>query len=264
MIILLKVFNVFPEKKIMKIILSILFLSLMFGQINAQTEAIAISQNFSPNNSVDDFLPVKNLAENLDFRAFKRQIVDSKNAFVLPPKNAAKQNLAGQTVWKYERPEAKLRLKKYLNRSFGVFALIGAGAGATVGQISDSPEEWENNAKGFARRFASGYAENAIQESVIYGLDETFRVDSQFYKKGKGSNFKTRLANALLSGVTSRTASGKRIPSFSRFIGTYAGSIIAAEAWFPKRYSYQDGLREGSYSLGFNIGLNLVREFIFK
>jgi len=45
--------------------------------------------------------------------------------------------------------------------------------------------------------------------------------------------------------------------------GTYTAAIIANEAWYPKRYNYQDGLRDGTISLGVRFGVNLLREFVF-
>lgn len=168
-----------------------------------------------------------------------------------------------QTAWTYTRPSAKERAKKYADRTVGPYTLIGVAVGAGFAQASDNPEDWENNGKGYARRFASNFGENAIEQTIVFGLDETFKVDSLFYKKGKGTKLSARFANAVLTTVTARTKSGRRVPGFARFAGIYASNIISTTTWYPDRFSYQDGLRQGTISLGFDAAFNLVREFIF-
>ncbi len=70
--------------------------------------------------------------------------------------------------------------------------------------------------------------------------------------------------NALLSPVTARDKNGKRVVGIPRIVGTYTGSIIAAETWYPARYDYKDGLKSGTYSLGMNAVFDLIKEFVWK
>jgi len=72
------------------------------------------------------------------------------------------------------------------------------------------------------------------------------------------------MKDALLQNVTSRTKSGKRVMSAPRFEGVYTGAIIPAETWYPERYSYKDGLRNGTTTLLTGFGINLMREFVIK
>lgn len=174
----------------------------------------------------------------------------------------ATKKTSRQTAFKYERPAAKERTKRYFNRVAGPLALLGTAISSGIAQATDSPEEWEDNFKGYARRFGSSIARTAIRETIIYGLDETFKVDSSYYKKGKSEKFNKRLANALLTTVTARTPSGKRVVGFPRFIGTFAAGVISYETWYPDRFDYKDGLRSGAVALGVNAAFNLVREFI--
>ncbi|MCB1022971.1 MAG: hypothetical protein KDB79_01180 [Acidobacteria bacterium] len=161
----------------------------------------------------------------------------------------------------YIRPTSKQRFNRYLDGMF-VKGLIGVGASSVVQQIAENPPEWEQNGKGFLRRVGSNFAENIIEESVAYGLEETLKLDSKFYKSKK-KDFGSRVKNAFLSSFTARTPSGKRVFNPSRIAGRYTADIIATETWFPKRFSYKDGLRHGTRGIGFDIGLNFLREFIF-
>ena len=161
----------------------------------------------------------------------------------------------------YIRPNAKTRFNRYVNRMVGT-GLIGVGASTVVQQISETPLEWEKNSKGFMRRFGSNLTTNAISETTAYALEESLKLDSKFYKSKK-KDFGSRLKNAVLSSFTARRPNGKRVFNPSRIAGRYTANVIAAETWYPERYSYKDGLRRGTRGIGFNIGLNFLREFIF-
>lgn len=210
---------------------------------DVSTESLKISREF----------PLKDKTKNQDTSA-------RKNLFAgeVPMKNVASRRQ--QT---YVRPSKEVRLKRYASDAFGVPALIGATFGATFAQIGNNPPEWEKNIGGFGRRFASSYGTNAIRNTVSYGLSEAFKLDNRFEKSGQ-KNFGKRLKHVFVSSYTTRTKTGKRIPDFPHFVGTYSASIIANETWYPKRFGYKDGLRDGTISLGVRFGVNLLREFVFS
>jgi hypothetical protein len=168
-----------------------------------------------------------------------------------------------QNSSQYQRPTASQRRKNYINSMVGPLALGKYVVWAGIGTWRNSPEEWGDQWEGFGRRVASNFGKNIIKQTTMYGLDEALKVDSKFYrsqKKDAGSKVK----NALISPFTARTPSGKRVPGIPRIAATYTSSIVAAEAWFPARYSWKDGVKNGTYSLAFNAGFNLVKEFIWK
>lgn len=184
------------------------------------------------------------------------------------PNNSAKSVLYASLKkpqsdrWTYTAPTARKRAIRYADRVVGPFTLLGVALTAGIAHRVDFPDEWENDFKGYARRFGSALAENAIEETVVYGLDETFRIDSSFYKKGKGTKFGDRVANTFISPFTARTRSGNRVPGVPRAVGKFSSRIIAYETWYPKRFDYKDGLRDAGISFGFDIVTNLFREFI--
>lgn len=163
----------------------------------------------------------------------------------------------------YVRPDGKTRFKRYVNSVVGPVALGRQIARAGFATWQNSPEEWGPHWDGFGRRVASGFGKNVIKQSVTYGLDETLKLDSHFYRSKK-KDMGSRLTNALISPVTARNANGKRVIGIPRLVGTYSSSIIAAETWYPNRYDYKDGLKNGTMSLGLSVGFNLIKEFIWK
>jgi hypothetical protein len=167
------------------------------------------------------------------------------------------------TTQGYVFPTHRERFNRYVKSTVGPFRLAWTGASAGIAQWRDSPEEWEQGMKGYGKRYASSFGQNAIQQTVTYGLDEAFRLDTGF-EKSKREGFGARLKDALIQNVTSRTRSGKRVIAAPRFAGIYTGAIVARETWYPDRYSYKDGLRSGTVNLLTGFGVNLVREFVFN
>jgi hypothetical protein len=163
----------------------------------------------------------------------------------------------------YVFPTHRERFNRYVKNTVGPFRLAWTVGAAGIDQWRDHPEEWGQGMKGFGRRYASNLGQNAIQQTVTYGLDEAFGLDTGF-RKSTREGFGPRLKDALLQNITSRTKSGKRVISVPRFAGAYSGGIISREAWYPDRYSYKDGLRAGTGNLLTAFGLNLVREFVFN
>jgi hypothetical protein len=161
----------------------------------------------------------------------------------------------------YTRPDAKTRATRYFNSAFGLSALAGSGASAIIGTITNTPKEWHGTSKGFGKRFASSYAQGAISQTVTFGISEAFKLDNHFEKSGQ-TGFGKRFKHVLKSSFATRTEKGKYVPDFPQFIGSYAGNIIAKETWYPKRYTYKDGLKGGTISILSRLGINLVREFL--
>jgi hypothetical protein len=146
---------------------------------------------------------------------------------------------------------------------FGVSAIALTTFSAGLSTATNSPSEWGGQWEGFGKRMASNFGRNMIRNTIVYGSDEALKLDSHFYRSEK-RNFSSRVVNALISPVTARNRSGKRVVGVPRLAGTYASSFIATYAWFPDRYDHVDAFRSGSISLGTNALYNLVKEFVFN
>jgi len=163
----------------------------------------------------------------------------------------------------YVFPTHRERFNRYVKSTIGPFRLARTAASAGIEQWRDSPEEWGQGAKGYGKRFASGLAQNAIHQTVEYGLDEAMGLDTGF-QRSKKEGFFPRFKDVLIQNVTSRTRSGDRVISVPRFAGVYTGAIVARETWYPDRYTYKDGLRSGTTTLVMGFGINLLREFVIN
>lgn len=163
----------------------------------------------------------------------------------------------------YVRPSGKQRFKWYIDSMFGPVTLGKTVALAGIETWRDSPEEWGPHWDGFGKRVASGLGKGVIKNSIQFGLDEALTLDSHYYRSSDKS-VSARVKNALISPVTARDRNGHRVIGVPRLVGTYASSIIAAETWYPSRYTWKDGLKNGTYSIGFSAAFNLFKEFVWK
>ena len=162
----------------------------------------------------------------------------------------------------YVFPSSRQRLNHYLWETFGPLTLIGVGVAAGIDQGQNNPPEWKQGASGYGKRFASRMGQYTIEQTTSYALSEAFGLDTGF-ERSQRHGFSARLGDTLIQNVTSRTRTGKRIISAPRLAGVYVGGLVPALTWYPSRFSYKDGLREGTYSLAAGFALNVLREFIF-
>ena len=103
---------------------------------------------------------------------------------------------------------------------------------------------------------------SVMKNTMMYGMDEAFKLDSYYYRSEK-RDWKSKVKTAMLSPVIARKPDGKKVFGFPRVASTYASSVIVAETWYPGT-DWKDGLRNGSMTLLFNGGYNLLKEFIWK
>lgn len=211
---------------------------------------------FAATINAQDFKP-QNLKDNLNNLSLTKIPAVSSSA------NKTETTGQTQTNGTYVRPDANQRFKRYIKSMVGPTSLARNVVGAGYSTWRNSPEEWGDNWEGFGRRVASGAGKNAIKQTTIYALDESFKLDSRFYRSNK-KDFGSRLGNALISPVTARRPNGKRTIGVPRLVGTFGAGVIAYETWYPKRYDYKDGLRSGAISLGFNAAFNIFKEFVWK
>jgi hypothetical protein len=163
----------------------------------------------------------------------------------------------------YVRPDSKTRFKRYVKSIVGPTALAKTVVSSGISTWQNSPPEWGTKWEGFGRRFASGMGKNVIKQTTVYALDESFKLDSKFYRSKK-KDFGGRFGDAIISPFVARDKNGKKVFGFPRVMGTYTASIIAYETWYPKRFTYKDGLKSGTISLGFNAVFNVIKEFVLK
>lgn len=140
-------------------------------------------------------------------------------------------------------------------------SLAKAAVGAGISTARNKPEKWGPHWDGFGKRFASNMGRTFVARTTRYGLDEALKLDSHFYRS-KDRSAEAKIKNAIISPFAARRTDGRRTIGIPNIIGTYTGHVVAKEAWYPKRYTWKDGLKSGTLSLGTSVLFNLFREFV--
>jgi len=145
-------------------------------------------------------------------------------------------------------------------RTVGLKPALWSGFVAGVRQWTDSPEEWDQGAEGYARRYGSYYGRLVVQQGLKFGLEPVFKEDSRYMPSTK-SGFLPRLSHALVSPFLARKPDGARRLALAT-LAAYAGAGYVAAQWCPPSHSTASyGLRATGLSIGFNMVGNAAREF---
>jgi len=164
----------------------------------------------------------------------------------------------------YERPTQATMARNYAFDAFGPYPIAGSAVAAGIGQVGNSPPEWNQGLKGYSRRFGSDFGIVAVGTTTRYALAEALREDTLYYRCECQGVF-PRLRHALLSTLTARHGEdGRRIFSFPALVAPYAGSMTAVYGWYPDRYGAKDALRIGNYNLLVYAGGNIALEFLYS
>ncbi len=164
----------------------------------------------------------------------------------------------------YIRPTQKTKLRNYVFDAFGPYPLAGAALAAGIGQAYNSPPEWKQGARGYGLRMGSAFGIAAVSTTTRYGLAQTFKEDTLYYRCECKGVF-PRFRHAVTSTLTARRGDdGHRVFSFPSLIAPYAGTMTAVYAWYPGRYNGKDALRMGNYTMLGYVGSNLALEFLYS
>jgi hypothetical protein len=164
----------------------------------------------------------------------------------------------------YVRPTQKTKIINYVFDAFGPYPIAGAAFGAGINQATNTPPEWNQGTKGYAKRFGSDYGIAMVATTTRYGLSEAFKEDALYYRCECRGVF-PRMRHALVSTLTARRGEdGHRVFSIPALVGPYAGTMTAAYGWYPNRYGAKDAFRMGNYGLLAFSGENIALEFIYS
>jgi len=137
------------------------------------------------------------------------------------------------------------------------FAATGAASGS---QLAHDPPEWHQGAKGYARRSASLLGLFTIQETVAQAGAAALGYDPR-YIQCECRGFFRRSGHAILWTFLTKNEQGSTRFNLPALAGAY-GSGMLSTYWYPPRYNpLSDGVRVGNQQVGFDVGVNLIREF---
>src|SRR6267142_3820040 len=141
-------------------------------------------------------------------------------------------NMAGTEKSKEFHPLTQAeRNHLYLTTMINPLSFARCAFSAGIDQLHDKPEEWEQGASGYGKRFANILGQYSIQRTVTYGLGSVLHEDTRYFNSGK-EGFCPRTGYALSSGILARHDDGTRHFSFSQVGGVAAGAFLS-RTWLP-------------------------------
>jgi hypothetical protein len=171
-------------------------------------------------------------------------------------------NMAGAEKASEFRPLSQHeRSALYFKTMINPLGFLKAGASAGIDQAKDKPEEWEQGASGYGKRFANILGQYSIQRTVTFGLSSATHEDNRYFNSGKQGIW-PRTGYALASSVLARHDDGSRNISISQLGGVAAGAFLS-RLWQP---SSQNSAGDGAVSFGLtmasNTAFSVVKEFL--
>lgn len=151
-------------------------------------------------------------------------------------------------------------LHKYVWSTLGPEGVFRAALKSGLDQWRESPPEWGTGGTGYAKRWASNYAESAIGNTAKYTVARIFHHDPSF-TVCECSGFARRLRHAVTSPFMARKQDGKRVLSAASLAGFLTGRVVSSSTWYPAPHGTLDGLKDGGVSLLSTIGMDVVKEF---
>jgi hypothetical protein len=164
----------------------------------------------------------------------------------------------------YVFPTSAEMTRYWIGSLVGPRAAIGSVIRASWGTwVSDSPEEWDNDFSGWSKRFGTGVADNAMNQSALALLSGAMHQDPMYYRC-TCSGFGARIGHLFKMTFTSRNRSGDAVFSPPKIISPFVGPMVTRNTIYPDRFNSGDAAVSGAtYILG-SIAWNAVREFIWK
>jgi hypothetical protein len=153
------------------------------------------------------------------------------------------------------------RNRLYFKTMMNPLGFVKAGFSAGIDQANDKPEEWEQGASGYGKRFANILGQYSIQRTVTYGLGSALHEDNRYFNSGK-KGFWPRTGYALTSGILARHDDGSRHFSISQVGGVAAGAFLARVWLPPSQSSAGDGAVSFGITMGSNAGFGIVKEYL--
>ncbi len=151
-------------------------------------------------------------------------------------------------------------LHKYIYATLGADGALNATVKSGLAQWRASPPEWSRDARGYATRWASEYAEAAIGNAAKYSVARLLHQDPSF-TVCECAGFSRRFRHAVASPFKARKRDGTRVWSGASLAGFLTGHVVSSSTWYPAKHGARDGFQDGAMSLVSTIGIDLFKEF---
>ena len=140
------------------------------------------------------------------------------------------------------------------------FVLVGFVTG--LGQASDSDPSYGQGAQGYAKRYGTAYADNAIENFMASAaFPSVLHQDPRFYQLGHGG-FRKRVVHAVSRVVIARSDSGQSQFNYSEILGAGSAAAISTYTYHPQsERSFGNVATVWATQMGWDAATYIVKEF---
>jgi hypothetical protein len=140
------------------------------------------------------------------------------------------------------------------------FVLIGFVAG--LGQASNSDPSYGQGAEGYGKRYATAYADNAIENFMASAvLPSLLHQDPRYYELGHGG-FRRRTAHAISRIFITRSDSGQKQFNYSEVFGAGIAASISTYSYHPSSdKNFGTVANVWATQIGWDAATYLLKEF---
>jgi hypothetical protein len=145
---------------------------------------------------------------------------------------------------------------------FDPFSFVITGIYAGASQWSNQYHEFGQGMKGYAKRYAGAFADNAVGN---YLTEAAFPVmlhqDPRYFRMGAGYNFWKRVGYSASRVLVTRGDSGARQFNFSEVVGNGAAASVAAFYYTPSSRHPEEVCEKWALNVASDAGFNILKEF---
>jgi len=149
----------------------------------------------------------------------------------------------------------------FLHKLSSPLLFTKAAASAGLHQWKDAPEEWEQGASGYGKRYADVLGQYAIRDTVKFGLESLLHEDNRYFSSGK-KGVGPRVGYALSSSFLARHDNGKRYPSISLIVALASEAGLSRLWQPPDAKSASSAASRFAVTVGWNTGFVVLKEFL--
>jgi len=135
-----------------------------------------------------------------------------------------------------------------------------SGAFALLYQMEDSNPSFGQGMKGYARRFATSYADQAVGNLMTEALMPTlFHEDPRYFRLGEGTRWH-RTFYALTRVMISKTDTGKWSFNYAEWVGN-SMAVAISNTYYPDSRDFDDNVVKLSMQVATDAFSNVLKEF---
>ena len=140
------------------------------------------------------------------------------------------------------------------------FVLVGFVAG--LGQASNSNPSYGQGAQGYAKRYGTSYADNAIENFMASAVfPSVLHQDPRYYQLGHGG-FRKRTAHAVARVLITRSDSGRTQLNYSELMGGVSAAAISTYSYHPQsERSFGNVMSVWGTQMAWDAATYMIKEF---